>query len=61
MCVHTHIHMCYTDTHTICLKNEPKFFFFKSWLPMGKEETDTGIKVRFSQYTWFYSYDFGTM
>lgn len=33
----------------------------KSWLPTGKEETGIGIKVRFSEYTLFYSYDFGTM
>lgn len=27
---------------------------------MGKEETVIGIKVRFSEYTLFYSDDFGT-
>lgn len=32
----------------------------KSWFSMGKEETGIGIKVRFSEYTLFYSYDFGT-
>lgn len=32
----------------------------KRWLPMGKEETVIGIKVRFSEYTLFYSYDFET-
>lgn len=71
MCVYTHIHTCYLYMHTyiyICFflkkksgrMNQKLLKKKKSWFSMGKEETGIGIKVRFSEYTLFYSYDFGT-